>query len=98
MLAPAPAQPRSVERKPNGKMMSSQSTVGTPTPLFEPLLDSREAAALLHMHHKTLERKARESEIPGYQIAGRWYFRATELDAWLRTQLKSASANLVRVN
>jgi excisionase family DNA binding protein len=72
--------------------------LGLPTQLFEPLLNSREAAALLHMHHKTLERKARSGEIPGYQIAGRWYFRATELDAWLRTQLKSASANLVRVN
>jgi excisionase family DNA binding protein len=60
-------------------------------------MDSREAAALLRIHHKTLERKARGSVIPGYQIAGRWYFRASELDAWLRSQLRSASANLVRV-
>jgi excisionase family DNA binding protein len=79
--------------------MSTQPNVGSsPTQLFEPLLDSREAAALLHIHHKTLERKARSGEIPAYQIAGRRYFRASELDAWLRSQLKSASANLVRVN
>jgi len=78
--------------------MSAQSTVGSvPTQAFEPMLDSREAAALLHMHYKTLERKARRREIPGYQIAGRWYFRATELDTWLRFQLNSASQS-VRVN
>jgi excisionase family DNA binding protein len=78
--------------------MSTSIVGNTPTQLFEPLLDSREAAALLHMHHKTLERKARKGEIPGYQIAGRWCFRASELDGWLKTQVKSASANLVRVN
>ncbi len=80
--------------------MSTQSAVGSssPTQHFEPLRDSREAAALLHIHHKTLERKARSGEIPGNQIAGRWYFRATELDGWLKSQLKSAPANLVRVN
>jgi excisionase family DNA binding protein len=66
--------------------------------MFEPLLDSRDAAALLHVHHKTLERKARGGEVPGYRIAGRWYFRASELDGWLKSQLQSASANLVRVN
>jgi len=80
--------------------MSAQSTVGRSVPtekLFEPLLDSREAAALLKMHHKTLERKAREGEIPGYQILGKWCFRASELDTWLRSQLNSASQS-VRVN
>jgi excisionase family DNA binding protein len=78
--------------------MSTSIVGNTPTQLFEPLLDSREAAALLHMHHKTLERKARKGEIPGYQIAGRWCFRASELDGWLKGQVKSTSANLVRVN
>lgn len=79
--------------------MSAQSIVGTslPTQLFEPLLDSREAAALLHIHHKTLERKARQGEIPAYQVAGRWYFRASELDTWLKSRLNSASQS-VRVN
>jgi excisionase family DNA binding protein len=50
---------------------------------FEPLLNSREAALLLRMHHKTLERRARAGQIPGYFFNGRWYFRASELDAWL---------------
>jgi excisionase family DNA binding protein len=64
---------------------------------FEPLLDSREAAALLRMHHKTLERKARGGAIPGYQIGTRWHFRASELDGWLKSQLKSISQSR-RVN
>jgi excisionase family DNA binding protein len=71
--------------------------VGAPTQLFEPLLDSREAAALLRMHHKTLERKARDGEIPGYQILGKWCFRASELDGWLKSQLNSSSQSR-RVN
>jgi excisionase family DNA binding protein len=59
--------------------------------VFEPLLDSRQAASLLRVHHKTLERKAREGQIPGYFEFGRWYFRSSELDAWLRSKLKSVS-------
>ena len=77
--------------------MSTQSTVGSPTQLFEPLLDSREAAAMLHIHHKTLERKARSGEIPGYQVLGKWFFRASELDGWLKSQLNSSSQSR-RVN
>ena len=65
---------------------------------FEPILDSREAAALLRMHHKTLERKAREGEVHGYQIAGRWYFRASELEAWLAGQCNNVNCQSRRVN
>jgi excisionase family DNA binding protein len=72
--------------------MTTQSIVSSlATQVFEPLLNSREAAALLRMHHKTLERKARGHEIIGYQIGGRWYFRASELDGWVKSQLKSIS-------
>jgi len=57
---------------------------------FEPLLDSIEAARLLgNIHVKTLQRYARQGRIPGYQVAGHWYFRASELDRWLRSQLNS---------
>src|ERR1041384_7081663 len=47
---------------------------------FEPLLDSTEAAALLRIHPKTLQRMARAGEIAGIQI-GR--FRASVLNSWL---------------
>jgi len=55
---------------------------------FEPLIGSPEAAKLLgNIHVKTLQRYARRRRIPGYQIGGHWYFRASELDSWLRSQI-----------
>jgi excisionase family DNA binding protein len=57
---------------------------------FEPLIGSPEAAKLLgNIHVKTLQRYARHRRIPGYQIGGHWYFRASELDSWLRSQINS---------
>ncbi len=50
---------------------------------FEPLLDSDEAAALLKIHPKTLQRMARRGEIPGIQIGKLWRFRTSELNAWM---------------
>ena len=58
--------------------------------LFESLISSRQAAKLLgNLHVKTLQRHARLGRLPGYQIGGHWYFRESELDAWLRLQLNS---------
>jgi len=48
--------------------------------LFEPLLDSKEAAALLRIHPKTLQRMARLGEISGIHIGKLWRFRASDLD------------------
>lgn len=64
---------------------------------FEPLLDSREAAQLLRCHHKTLERKTREGVIPGYYIMGSWFYRTSELDAWIKSTINSTSQSR-RVN
>ena len=50
---------------------------------FEPLLDSTEAAALLRIHPKTLQRMARNGEIAGIQIGKLWRFRASVLNSWL---------------
>ena len=48
---------------------------------FEPLIGSDEAAKLLgNIRVRTLQRYARHRRIPGYQIGGHWYFRASELD------------------
>jgi len=57
---------------------------------FEALITSTAAARLLgNLHVKTLQRYARLGRIPGYQIGGHWYFRESELDAWLRHQINS---------
>lgn len=66
---------------------------------FEPLLAADEAAKLLGgIHPKTLMRKARNGEVPGYQISRSWFFRASELDNWLRSLVPSTQANNTRVN
>jgi excisionase family DNA binding protein len=59
-------------------------------PAFEALIGSPEAAKLLgNMHVKTLQRYARTGSLPGYQIGGHWYFRISELDAWLQSRINS---------
>jgi excisionase family DNA binding protein len=57
---------------------------------FESLISSTQAAKLLgNLHVKTLQRYARLGRLPGYQIGRHWYFRESELDAWLQLQLNS---------
>ncbi len=58
---------------------------------FEQLLRSEEAAKLLgNIHVKTLQRYARAGTLPGYRLGGHWYFRASELDSWLRSRINSS--------
>jgi excisionase family DNA binding protein len=52
-------------------------------PSFEPLLDTDEAAELLRIHPKTLQRMARKREILGIQVGKLWRFRASDLELWL---------------
>ena len=54
---------------------------------FERLLDSDEAAALLNIHPKTLQKMARHGNITGVQIGRLWRFRASELERWLTGKL-----------
>ena len=54
---------------------------------FEPVLDSEEAAALLHIHPKTLQRLARNGQIPGFRIGKLWGFRASVLNRWLEGRM-----------
>jgi excisionase family DNA binding protein len=53
---------------------------------FEPLLNSQQAAQLLRVHHKTLQKMARRGEIHGSHVGKLWRFRASDLNAWLDSQ------------
>jgi excisionase family DNA binding protein len=64
--------------EPHDGLASGQQTDG-----FEPLLDSEEAAALLKIHPKTLQKLARNGEITAIQIGRLWRFRASALNRWL---------------
>ena len=50
---------------------------------FEPLLDSDEAAALLKIHPKTLQRMARRRQISAIHIGKLWRFRMSAMNEWL---------------
>lgn len=83
-----------VTRKPS-HISDSQPSRFAPSPsqtrprnelAFEPLLDSDEAAQLLRIHPKTLQRMARNRQIHGIQVGKLWRFRASDLEVWLRTK------------
>ena len=50
---------------------------------FEPLIDSDEAAGLLRIHPKTLQRMARSGQVPAIRVGKFWRFRKRELNVWL---------------
>ncbi len=50
---------------------------------FEPLLDSDQAAALLQIHPKTLQKLARAGTVTGIRVGRLWRFRASALNEWL---------------
>jgi excisionase family DNA binding protein len=61
----------------------------SPTIGFEQVLNTEEAAALLQIHPKTLQKMAREGTVPAFRIGDLWRFRASALDEWLRTGVSS---------
>jgi excisionase family DNA binding protein len=68
--------------------MNTGSTVPTPnTSKCETLLDSIEAAKLLRIHPKTLQRMARKGEIPALQIGKLWRFSPSALLVWEQEKL-----------
>lgn len=47
--------------------------------MIERLLDSKQAAAIVRVHPKTLQRYARQGVIVGIRIGKHWRFRASDL-------------------
>jgi excisionase family DNA binding protein len=56
----------------------------------EPVWDCAEAARFLRLHPKTVKRLARLGQIPGRQLGRRWFFRPSDLDAILRSDVNSS--------
>src|SRR5437016_5509255 len=82
----------------NSKLSSNSSQVnrsidaGSTVPVSntakcEPLLDSTEAAQLLRIHPKTLQRMARNGQIPAMQIGKLWRFSPSALTLWQQEKL-----------
>ena len=57
--------------------------------LSEPFLDSDQAAAILRIHPKTLQRLARLGNVTGYRIGKLWRFHASDLEAGISVCLRT---------
>ena len=55
----------------------------------EPLLDTEEAAAIMKIHPRTLQRYAREGRIHGLHVGKLWRFRASVIGEWIERQMAS---------
>jgi excisionase family DNA binding protein len=55
----------------------------------ERLIDSEEAAALIGIHPKTLQRYARCGLIRGIHVGKLWRFRYSTLEDWIAKELAS---------
>jgi excisionase family DNA binding protein len=75
---------------------SGSSAVSPSNDHFEPTLTSEEAAHLLKIHPKTLQRMARKGQIPARRIGDLWRFRASELDAWFKAKMLGSDRHSCR--
>lgn len=56
------------------------------TSVPEPLLNSEEAAAVMKIHPKTLQKLARRGVVRGIHVGKLWRFRASAIKAWIEGQ------------
>jgi excisionase family DNA binding protein len=69
--------------------MSAGPPDGHPTIDREPLLDSQQAAAILKVHPRTLQRLVHRGEINAVHVGKLWRFRASALAAWIDRSIAS---------
>lgn len=55
----------------------------------ERLIDSEEAAAIIGIHPKTLQKMARRGQIRGVHVGKLWRFRASTIEEWIAHELAS---------
>jgi excisionase family DNA binding protein len=53
----------------------------------ERLIDSEEAAAIIGIHPKTLQKMARRGQIRGVHVGKLWRFRASTIEEWIAREL-----------
>lgn len=68
---------------------SSTDVISIGSRRVEALLTSREAAEVLKIHPKVLERMAKRGEVPALKVGKFWRYHAATLDAWIQSRLES---------
>ena len=56
--------------------------------VFEPLLDSQQAAEMLGVHPESVKRRARSGEIPGLKFGKLWRFRVSVLESYVQKMMQ----------
>jgi excisionase family DNA binding protein len=84
----------------------AQHTDSTPSPRKPPtsaiasvperLLDSAEAAFIMNVHPKTLQKLARKAIVRGVHVGKLWRFRASTIEEWIQRQLASCPQRMSR--
>ena len=80
---------------PRGSPLPDSETFGDTrsvarTNSVEALLSTREASEILKVHPKVLERMAKRGDVPALKVGKFWRYRASVLDAWIDSRLKSS--------
>jgi excisionase family DNA binding protein len=73
--------------EPNGSVVKKPASASRVLP--EPLLDSDEAASIMKIHPKTLQKLARKGIVRGVHIGKLWRFRLSEIERWIDHQMAS---------
>jgi excisionase family DNA binding protein len=68
---------------------SARKPAGALRELPEPLLDSDEAASIMKIHPKTLQKLARKGIVRGVHVGKLWRFRLSEIERWIDHQMAS---------
>jgi excisionase family DNA binding protein len=68
------------EKKPVVRALSTRLIAGREV---EVLLDSHEAAAVLGVHPRTLQRMVHRGQISGVQVGKLWRFKASAIFDWI---------------
>jgi excisionase family DNA binding protein len=72
----------------NTQAAQSSSAPPHPAPRGEVVMTTEEAAKYLQIHPRTLTRLAWSGSIPAFQIGSHWRFLQSELDSWMRSEVR----------
>lgn len=64
--------------------------------VFEPLLDSRQAADLMHLHPESVKRLARTGAIIAAKVGGVWRFRVSALEAYMQKLTENTQTRIAQ--
>ena len=64
--------------------------------VFEPLLDSQQAADLMHLHPESVKRLARTGAIIAAKVGGVWRFRVSALEAYMQKLTENTQTRIAQ--